>query len=146
MTRASCASDRICVRRTCSRHTGRCRARLISWRRAFRAFLPSAMCAQAVSSAWLQPSAKDPSVSSSCTARCRSEPLMSRPDELVFLFDVDNTLLDNDAIEADISAHVERQFGTTGCARFWALFETLRGEFGFADYLGTVQRYRLEAL
>jgi len=71
---------------------------------------------------------------------------MSRPDEIIFLFDVDNTLLDNDRIEADISAHVEQQFGTTGCERFWAIFEALRAEFGFANYLGTVQRYRLEAL
>jgi FMN phosphatase YigB (HAD superfamily) len=71
---------------------------------------------------------------------------MSRPDEIIFLFDVDNTLLDNDRIEADISAHVEQQFGTMGCQRFWAIFEALRGEFGFANYLGTVQRYRLEAL
>jgi len=66
--------------------------------------------------------------------------------ETVFLFDVDNTLLDNDRIEADISAHLQQQFGKAGCDRFWAIFEALRAEFGFADYLGTVQRYRLEAL
>lgn len=70
---------------------------------------------------------------------------MSGLDETVFLFDVDNTLLDNDRIEADISLHVEQQFGTSGRDRFWAIFEALRGEFGFANYLDTVQRYRLEA-
>ncbi len=71
---------------------------------------------------------------------------MSGADEIVFLFDVDNTLLDNDCIEADIGAQVEGQFGRAGCDRFWAIFEELRGEFGFANYLGTVQRFRLEAL
>ena len=70
---------------------------------------------------------------------------MTEPDEIVFLFDVDNTLLDNDRIEADIGLHVEQEFGVGGRDRFWALFEALRDEFGFADYLGTVQRYRLEA-
>ena len=71
---------------------------------------------------------------------------MSAAAETVFLFDVDNTLLNNDRIEADISAHLEQQFGTTGRERFWAIFESLRGEFGFANYLDTVQRFRLEAL
>jgi FMN phosphatase YigB (HAD superfamily) len=66
--------------------------------------------------------------------------------ETVFLFDVDNTLLDNDRIEADISARLEQEFGKAGCDRFWANFEVLRGQFGFADYLGAVQRFRLEAL
>src|SRR4029077_922907 len=54
--------------------------------------------------------------------------------------------LDNDRIEADISRHIEKHFGTAGRDRFWALFEGLRSEFGFADYLGTLQRYRLETL
>ena len=71
---------------------------------------------------------------------------MSPTEETVFLFDVDNTLLDNDRIEADISLHVEQQFGVAGRERFWAIFEALRAEFGFANYLDTVQRYRLEAL
>lgn len=71
---------------------------------------------------------------------------MSGADETVFLFDVDNTLLDNDCIEADIGARVEKQFGRAGCDRFWAIFEELRAEFGFANYLDTVQRFRLEGL
>jgi FMN phosphatase YigB (HAD superfamily) len=70
---------------------------------------------------------------------------MSISETAVFLFDVDNTLLDNDDIEAGISAYVEQEFGITGRDRFWAIFEALRGEFGFANYLDTVQRFRLEA-
>ena len=71
---------------------------------------------------------------------------MAQLGESVFLFDVDNTLLDNDRIEADISQHLDEQCGAAGRDRFWAIFEALRSEFGFADYLGAVQRYRLEAL
>jgi FMN phosphatase YigB (HAD superfamily) len=71
---------------------------------------------------------------------------MPQPDETVFLFDVDNTLLDNDRIETDISQNLEDEFGAAGRERFWAIFEALRGEFGFADYLGAVQRFRLDAI
>jgi FMN phosphatase YigB (HAD superfamily) len=62
----------------------------------------------------------------------------------VFLFDVDNTLLDNDAVQNDLSAHLKSKFGTAARDRYWALFETLRSELGYADYLGALQRYRLE--
>lgn len=64
----------------------------------------------------------------------------------VFLFDVDNTLLDNDAVQADLGAHLEREFGRASRDRYWALFEELRVELGYADYLGALQRYRLENL
>src|ERR1700758_3337249 len=64
----------------------------------------------------------------------------------VFLFDVDNTLLDNDAVQADLSSHLEREFGRASRDRYWALFEQLRVELGYADYLGALQRYRLENL
>jgi FMN phosphatase YigB (HAD superfamily) len=64
----------------------------------------------------------------------------------VFLFDVDNTLLDNDAVQADLSAYLEREFGRPSRDRYWALFEELRVELGYADYLGALQRYRLENL
>jgi FMN phosphatase YigB (HAD superfamily) len=64
----------------------------------------------------------------------------------VFLFDVDNTLLDNDAVQEDLSAHLAREFGAASRDRYWALFEQLRGELGYADYLGALQRYRLENL
>jgi FMN phosphatase YigB (HAD superfamily) len=69
-----------------------------------------------------------------------------RPAPLVFLFDVDNTLLDNDAVQDDLSAHLERQFGRACRDRYWAIFEALRSELGYADYLGALQRYRLENL
>lgn len=64
----------------------------------------------------------------------------------VFLFDVDNTLLDNDAVQGDLSAYLEHEFGRACRDRYWALFEQLRVELGYADYLGALQRYRLENL
>jgi FMN phosphatase YigB (HAD superfamily) len=66
--------------------------------------------------------------------------------DTVFLFDVDNTLLDNDAVQEDLSSHLERQFGSASRDRYWAIFEELRAELGYADYLGALQRYRLENL
>ena len=65
---------------------------------------------------------------------------------LVFLVDVDNTLLDNDRIEADLRDHLERCFGLEACERYWSIFEELRQEVGYADFLGALQRYRLEQL
>ncbi|HEY1875478.1 MAG TPA: HAD family hydrolase [Steroidobacteraceae bacterium] len=62
----------------------------------------------------------------------------------VFLFDVDNTLLDNDAVQNDLSAHLEREVGLARRDRYWEIFEQLRAELGYADYLGALQRYRLE--
>ena len=62
----------------------------------------------------------------------------------VFLFDVDNTLLNNDAVQDDLSEHLESEFGRPARERYWAIFETLRSEIGYADYLGTLQRYRME--
>ncbi|MGH3576603.1 MAG: hypothetical protein ACRDU0_03480, partial [Mycobacterium sp.] len=66
--------------------------------------------------------------------------------QTVFLFDVDNTLLDNDAVQADLSAHLEQEFGQASRDRYWTIFEALRVELGYADYLGALQRYRLENL
>jgi FMN phosphatase YigB (HAD superfamily) len=67
-------------------------------------------------------------------------------EQLVFLFDVDNTLLDNDAIQDDLGEHLQREFGAASRERYWAIFEQLRDELGYADYLGALQRYRLENL
>lgn len=64
----------------------------------------------------------------------------------VFLFDVDNTLLDNDAVQADLSAHLQQACGAAARERYWSIFEALRAELGYADYLGALQRYRLENL
>ncbi len=67
----------------------------------------------------------------------------SRPN-LAFLFDVDNTLLDNDRVIADLQAHLEDEVGAGRAAHYWRLFEQLRSELGYADYLGALQRYRGE--
>jgi|SRR5882672_5333960 len=71
---------------------------------------------------------------------------MSAPSRaaVVFLVDVDNTLLDNDHVTADLRRHLDEAVGPEGRARYWALFEQLRAELGYADYLGALQRYRLE--
>jgi hypothetical protein len=69
---------------------------------------------------------------------------MARPHEVVFLLDVDNTLLDNDRVAADLRRHLTEAFGAESQERYWALFEQLRRELGYADYLGALQRYRVE--
>ncbi len=65
-------------------------------------------------------------------------------NEIVFLFDVDNTLLDNDQVENDLRQHIEDEFGAQNRERYFTIFEELRSELGYADYLGALQRYRLE--
>ncbi|MBV9290183.1 MAG: HAD family hydrolase, partial [Hyphomicrobiales bacterium] len=67
-------------------------------------------------------------------------------DDIVFLFDVDNTLIDNDEIQRDLRAHLIATFGEKTERRYWELFEELRGELGYADYLGALERYRVEDL
>lgn len=69
---------------------------------------------------------------------------MSAREDVVFLFDVDNTLLDNDAVVADYRNCIARDAGPEAGQRYWAIFEELREELGYADYLGALQRYRLE--
>lgn len=69
---------------------------------------------------------------------------MSAGKPVVFLIDVDNTLLDNDRIAADLRRHLEREVGHERQERYWAIFEELRAELGYADYLGALQRYRIE--
>jgi FMN phosphatase YigB (HAD superfamily) len=64
-------------------------------------------------------------------------------DRVVFLLDCDNTLLDNDRVQDDLRSHLEREFGAASSDRYWAIFEALRAELGYADYLGALQRYRL---
>jgi FMN phosphatase YigB (HAD superfamily) len=63
---------------------------------------------------------------------------------VVFLIDVDNTLLNNDHIIADLMRHLDREVGHERQQRYWAIFEELRSELGYADYLGALQRYRIE--
>jgi len=69
---------------------------------------------------------------------------MITPDQTVFLVDVDNTLLDNDRIQADLRRHLEREFGAACRDRYWAILEQLFSELGYRDYLGALQRYRVE--
>ena len=64
--------------------------------------------------------------------------------KIIFLFDVDNTLLDNDRVTADLKRHVQREVGPGRAEHYWAIFEQLRTELGYADYLGALQRYRIE--
>jgi len=66
-----------------------------------------------------------------------------KPAGVVFLLDCDNTLLDNDRVQEDLRRHLTREFGAENCARYWEIFEALRVELGYADYLGALQRYRL---
>ena len=62
----------------------------------------------------------------------------------VFFFDVDNTLLDNDHVSKDLKRHLINRVGESSAGRYWEIFEQLRAELGYADYLGALQRYRLE--
>ena len=64
----------------------------------------------------------------------------------MFLLDCDNTLLDNDRVQADLSEHLEREFGAENRDRYWKILEALREELGYTDYLGALQRYRLAAM
>lgn len=63
---------------------------------------------------------------------------------MVVLFDVDNTLVDNDRVTADLKAHLDQEVGPARGEQYWRIFERLRGELGYADYLGALQHYRVE--
>jgi FMN phosphatase YigB (HAD superfamily) len=62
--------------------------------------------------------------------------------EVIFLLDVDNTLLDNDRFAADLGERLELAFGASERARYWEIFNRLREQFGLADYLGSLQTFR----
>ncbi|QOY85699.1 HAD family hydrolase [Paludibaculum fermentans] len=64
--------------------------------------------------------------------------------KVVFLFDVDNTLLNHDRVSADLRRHLDGTIGPELARRYWQLFEEIRAELGYADYLGALQRYRIE--
>jgi FMN phosphatase YigB (HAD superfamily) len=63
--------------------------------------------------------------------------------EIVFLFDVDNTLLDNDRVIADLRQYLVHAIGPASAEHYFRIFEQLRSELGYADYLGALQRYRV---
>jgi FMN phosphatase YigB (HAD superfamily) len=69
---------------------------------------------------------------------------MTAMNRIVFLVDVDNTLLDNDRIQADIKTHLAREYGVICRDRYWAILEDLFAQLGYRDYLGALQRYRVE--
>jgi hypothetical protein len=71
---------------------------------------------------------------------------MTKTPDVVFLFDVDNTLIDNDRVQAHLSEHLEQTYGAAARDRYWEIFEQLRSELGYADYLGALERYRMEDL
>ncbi len=71
---------------------------------------------------------------------------MGAPPELVFLFDVDDTLFDNDRLKADLGRQVQETFGLAAAERFWAIYEEQRAKHSYADFLGTLERFRLEHL
>ena len=70
--------------------------------------------------------------------------MATKEHEIVFLFDVDNTLLDNDRVTADLRKHLEKTVGKDDQLRYFEIFEQLRNELGYADYLGALQRFRVE--
>jgi len=71
---------------------------------------------------------------------------MTEPPRVVFLFDVDNTLVDNDRVQADLKEHLAQTYGPATRDRYWDILEELREELGYVDYLGALERYRVEAL
>ena len=74
----------------------------------------------------------------------RNTPRGSVFPKTVFLFDVDNTLLDNDRVIADLTKYLKREVGLERARCYWTIFERLRTRLGYADYLGALQRYRIE--
>src|ERR1700690_3515983 len=73
----------------------------------------------------------------------RVKPIDANPST-VFFFDVDNTLLDNDRVAEDLKRYLVTKVGEASAGRYWEIFEQLRAELGYADYLGALQRYRLD--
>ena len=71
---------------------------------------------------------------------------MSVAHDTVFLFDVDDTLLDNDSVKADLKEKVLKDFGQEACDRFWVIYEEQRKKHIYADFIGTLERFRLEHL
>jgi len=71
---------------------------------------------------------------------------MSKTSTVVFLFDVDNTLLDNDRVQAHLKEHLEKTYGVAARDRYWDILERLRSELGYVDYLGALERFRIEEI
>lgn len=69
---------------------------------------------------------------------------MTQPHSTVFLVDVDNTLVDNDRIQQDLKDHLERAYGLASRDRYWKILEDLFSDLGYRDYIGALQRFRVE--
>ena len=69
---------------------------------------------------------------------------MTRPHPIVFLVDVDNTLVDNDGIQQDLKDHLEQTYGVAARDRYWKILEDLMVELGYRDYIGALQNFRVE--
>ena len=69
---------------------------------------------------------------------------MTRPHPIVFLVDVDNTLVDNDGIQQDLKYHLEQTYGVAARDRYWRILEDLMVELGYRDYIGALQNFRVE--
>jgi FMN phosphatase YigB (HAD superfamily) len=67
-------------------------------------------------------------------------------DDIVFLIDCDNTLMDNDRVQSDLREHMEKEFGAEARDRYWSIYNELFAQLGYADYLGALQRYRIDAM
>ena len=70
--------------------------------------------------------------------------MITADSNIVFLVDVDNTLLDSDRVTADLMRYLERAVGPERQQRYWDHFQDMRAQLGYADYLGALQRYRVE--
>jgi plasmid stabilization system protein ParE len=71
---------------------------------------------------------------------------MIQTHDIVFLLDVDNTLLDNDRVQADLGEHLAENYGVAARDRYWEILRQLVDELGYTDYLGALERYRIEAM
>ena len=71
---------------------------------------------------------------------------MIKTPVVVFLFDVDNTLVDNDRVQADLKEHLEQMYGVAARDRYWEILEELRDQLGYVDYLGALERFRIEQM
>ena len=71
---------------------------------------------------------------------------IAAPADIVFLVDVDNTLLDNDRLISDLMDHIAGEYGPTSRDRYSQILEEVRSRLGYVDYLGALQQYRLEHL
>ena len=71
---------------------------------------------------------------------------MPATPSVVFLFDVDNTLVDNDRVQTHLKEHLAQTYGDATRDRYWEILEQLREDLGYVDYLGALERYRIEAM